>query len=261
MLNVHATLLAFGLGVGLFAAMLLFLELGRRIGVRRMEKYGEASRAGVGKADAPVYGLLALLIGFTFSGAGARFDHRRELVTQQASAMRTAWERVASFSPREQPAIRAAFRAYVDAVLAMHRAAPSLEEALLEPPDVSRTRADLWSRAVSVSLTTDGEKARMLVLPSMNEMFAAVDAEHLARRIHPPNLIFLMLGISALAGALFAGYGLASGPSRNWMYMIGIAATVGVAMYVIIELEYPRLGLVRIDAMDQALTEVRATMQ
>jgi hypothetical protein len=43
--------------------------------------------------------------------------------------------------------------------------------------------------------------------------------------------------------------------------MIGISASAAMAVYVIIELEYPRLGLFRVDAMDQTLVELRATMR
>ena len=91
-------------------------------------------------------------------------------------------------------------------------------------------------------------------------MFGAVEAERMARRIHPPNIIFAMLGIAALTTALFAGYALASGVARNWIYMIGVAATIAIATYVILELEYPRLGLVRVNTMDRAVLELRATM-
>jgi hypothetical protein len=92
-------------------------------------------------------------------------------------------------------------------------------------------------------------------------MFGAVERERMARRIHPPLVIFAMLGIAALATALFAGYALAVGTKRNWIYMIGISASAAMAVYVIIELEYPRLGLFRVDAMDQTLVELRATMR
>ena len=64
---------------------------------------------------------------------------------------------------------------------------------------------------------------------------------------------------SALAAALFAGYGLSSG-AHNWMHILGVAGTVSLATYVIIDLEFPRLGLIRIDSMDRALLELRETM-
>ena len=101
----------------------------------------------------------------------------------------------------------------------------------------------------------------MLVLPALNEMFGIVESERMARRMHPPMVIFVMLGLTALAAAMFAGYGIASGPTRNWIYLLGIAATISSSAYVIADLEYPRLGLIRIDAIDQALVELRATMK
>jgi hypothetical protein len=105
-----------------------------------------------------------------------------------------------------------------------------------------------------------GEPARVLLLPSLNDMFGAVDRERTMRRIHPPLLVFAMLGLSALAAAVFAGYSLANTPSRNWIYIIGVATAISLAMYAILELEYPRLGWVRIDDMDRELTDLRATM-
>jgi hypothetical protein len=261
MSHLNATLVAVLLGIGLFGSMLLFLELGRRRGVRQTAKYGDTARTGVGKADAPVYGLLALLIGFSFSGAAARYDHRRELVSQQVNTALTAWQRVDALPPEMQPPIRAGFQSYLDALISMYSRPPQRSDALRDPPDVSRARANLWSGSMAACLTQGGDKARMLLLPSLNEMFDVAETERLARRIHTPLLIFVMLGVSALASALFAGYALANGPRRNWMYMIGIAATVGVAMYVIVELEYPRLGLLRIETMDQALVELRASLK
>ena len=94
-------------------------------------------------------------------------------------------------------------------------------------------------------------------------MFGAVDAERL--RAAPPSAA---PDFSHARDFRVGGRVVRWVRPRQWtgaeldVHMIGIAATVGVAMYVIIELEYPRLGLVRIDAMDQApYTEVCATMR
>jgi hypothetical protein len=100
----------------------------------------------------------------------------------------------------------------------------------------------------------------MLLLPSLNELFGAVEKERLARQNHPPGVIFAMLGITSLASAFFGGYGLAAAPTRPWMYMIGVAAAFSMTALVILDLEFPRLGLVRVDAMDAALVELREAM-
>jgi hypothetical protein len=160
-----------------------------------------------------------------------------------------------------QPEIRTSFRGYVDALIGMYESAPSVAAGLREPPDLSRARVELWTRAMALTLTPEGERARMLILPSLTTMFDIAETERMARRIHPPLLIYAMLGVAVIAGALFSGYGLASGRTRNWMFTIGIAATVAIAMFVIIELEFPRLGIVRVDASDQGLRDVRALIR
>ena len=65
-------------------------------------------RAGVGAVEGAVYGLLGLLIAFTFSGAGLRFDHRRSLVVEEANAIGTAYLRIDLLPEDAQPALRGA---------------------------------------------------------------------------------------------------------------------------------------------------------
>lgn len=261
MLQVRFALITASVVIGLFLGMLTFLEVGRRWGLRQLGKRGTDARVGVGVVDSIVYGLLGLLIGFSFSGAAARFDHRRELVAQEVNAIGTAWQRIDLLPAEPQAAIRAGFRRYVDALLASYENPRSSAQAFREAPAVTSAQNDIWARALAACLAPSGEAARMLLLPSLNEMFGLVESERMARRIHPPMVIFLMLGLTALAAALFAGYSMASGATRNWIYLLGVAATVASAAYVIVDLEYPRLGLVRIDAIDQALVDLRATMK
>ena len=258
----HFSFLAIAVVAGLFLGMVAFLEIGRRLGVRQMAEKGTLARAGVGVADSTVYALLALLLGFAFSGAMTRYDQRRTLVVDEVSTISTAWSRIAILPAQRQPEIRAAFRAYVDTLISMY-----INPKIPDTPggrhvlaSLTRLQDDVWKLSVAACLAADGEKARMLLLPSLNEMFDVVDKERLARRIHPPQIIWAMLAVSAFAAALFAGYSLA-GPRRNWIYIIGTAATISLVTYVIVEIEYPRLGLIRMDAFDRALLELRATMR
>lgn len=185
---------------------------------------------------------------------------RRQFVADEVNALGTAWQRLDLLPTPEQADVRAAFRRYVDLLIDSYRNVSEPEGQWREPPALASAQTDTWRGAVAATASGVASE-RLLVLPALNDAFGAVERERLARRIHPPAIIFAMLGISALAAALFAGYGLANGRSRNWMYYLGIAATVSVAAYVVLELEYPRLGLVRVDSMDQALVELRSTMR
>lgn len=255
------TLAAVGIAASLFVVMLLCIEGGRQLGELQLEQRGAEARTGATNGDSVVYALLALLIGFTFNGAAARFDHRRQLVMQQVNATDTAWQRIDALPSEEQERIRTGFRRYVDAVLTADGDLGPRGDPLQMPPKVALAQQEVWTQSMAACLVPSGEKARMLLLPALNELFGAVDKERLARRVHPPLMIFAMLGLAELAGAVFVGYGMATAPTRNWIFIIGVAATIALATYVIVDLEYPRLGFIRMNAMDRALGELRATMQ
>ena len=245
--------------LALWVALMVALEAGRRVGVARSGAATEESRSGIGVVDGAVFGLLGLLAGFVFNGAAARFDKRRELVADIANTMGTAWQRVDMLGADAQPEIRRLFRTYLDALLASYRDRPKGDDLTRQAASVTRAQDALWSASVSACLTRRGEQARMLLLPGLNDTFGAVDKERTARRIHPPKLIFGTLGLSEIAAAAFAGYAL-SNSGHNWIYTIAVATPIAIATFVIVELEYPRLGLLRMDSMDRELEDVRESM-
>ena len=116
------TLKALLLAVGLFAAMVILQELGRRFALRRAARDPEGARAGAGVVDGAIFALLGLLIAFTFSGAASRFDERRKLIVEEANAIGTAYLRIDLLPAAAQGEMRESFRRYLDARLAAYRA-------------------------------------------------------------------------------------------------------------------------------------------
>ena len=253
-----ASLLALGLMLG----MLALLEIGRRMGDRRLANDPEGARAGTGTVEGAVLALLGLLIAFTFSGAASRFDARRDLIVQETNAIGTAYLRIDLLPAGAQPALRDLFRRYVDSRLETYRKMPDLRAVKLEFDRSIALQGEIWTQAVAASrLEGAPPSAAMLLLPALNDMIDITTTRTMAVRMHPPLVIFAMLFGLGLASALLAGYGMAGGKSRNWLHMIGFAAVMAVAVYVILDIEFPRLGLIRVDAFDQALVELRATMK
>jgi hypothetical protein len=54
---------------------------------------------------------------------------------------------------------------------------------------------------------------------------------------------------------------MAGGRRRNWLHIVGFALVMTLAVYVIIDLEFPRLGFIKVDAADQMLMDLRDTMR
>jgi hypothetical protein len=113
----HYTQFSFLYTFSLLAGMLILTEAGRRIGLRRMAEDPEGVRAGLGAIEAAILALLGLLLAFTFSGAGSRFDARRQLIVDETNAIGTAYLRIDLLTAAAQPELRENFRRYVEARL------------------------------------------------------------------------------------------------------------------------------------------------
>jgi hypothetical protein len=246
---------------GLFLGMLVLQETGRRFGARRIAEDPGGARLGAGAVEGAVFGLFGLLIAFTFSGAASRFDSRRQLVVQEANTIGTAYLRLDLLPAGAQPALRELFRAYLDSRIETYRKLPDVAAAEKELAHSIKLQGEIWTRAAAACREQGNPAVTTLMIGSLNEMIDIVTTRTMAARIHPPAVVFGMLFGLGLGSALLAGYGMAGGKTRNWALIIGFAAIVAISVYVILDMEYPRLGLIRIDAVDRVLVELKGSIK
>jgi hypothetical protein len=249
---------------GVFLGILAFLAIGRRVGRRAIRRHGSGGLASTTSLEAAVFALLGLLIAFTFSGALSRFDARRAQVVDEANAIGTAYLRIDMLPSTAQSRLRETFRDYTDARITTYRKLPDLVAAREELARSLQLQSEIWAQAVAATRLPDSRPGtEVLVMPALNEMFDIATVRLMATQMHPPTIVFAMLIALALASALLAGYQSADdkGEVRNGVHQVGFAAIVAFTVYVIIDIEYPRLGWIRIDAVDQVLLNVRAGMK
>jgi hypothetical protein len=256
---------AFGgaLALALFVGILLALRVGRLIGERSIRKYGAAGLPSIGSLETATFALLGLLIAFTFSGALTRFDVRRAQAVDEANAIGTAWLRIDLLPASAQPKMRDTFKAYVDARIATYdKIDEDLAAAKQEFARSAQLQSEIWAQAIAALKQSDARpNADMLVLPALNSMFDITTVRAVATQIHPPMVIYWMLIGCALAAALLAGYQASAEKGYSWVHKIGFSAIIALTIYVILDMEYPRRGFIRIDAIDQVLVNVRAGMK
>ena len=236
--------------------------LGRALGKRAIARTGEKPAGGIGSLEAAVFALLGLLIAFTFSGALSRFDSRRVTVVEEANAIGTAYLRIDLLPAAVQPKLRDAMRAYVDSRIATYRALPDLVAARAALERSRELQAEMWSQAVvALRDAKAGTATEILVLEALNEMFNFTTTRAAATLIHPPAIIYWMLIALGVAAAILAGYQTAGEKDYDWPHKIGFAAMIALTVYVIFDIEYPRLGFVRLDTIDRLLVDVREGMR
>lgn len=246
--------------VVLFGAILAFIEAGRRIGARRLREEGASAEKGFGAVVGAIFGLLGLVLAFSFSGALARFDARRHLVIEETNDIGTAWLRIDLIPAKAQPAMRDLFRRYLDVRIEVYEKLPDIDASRAALDRAAALQHEMWALAISSLQDVTTSPAPMLLLPALNAMFDITTTRTEAARVHPPTIIFVMLGALTLACSLFAGYDMASRPKLNMLHSVAFAAVLSVTVYVIVDLEYPRLGLIRMADSDRALVDLRKTM-
>jgi hypothetical protein len=78
---------------------------------------------------------------------------------------------------------------------------------------------------------------------------------------HPPSIIFAMLGILVLSCSMIAGDVMAGSGARHWLQMLVFAVMMTIVLYVILDIEYPGMGLTTVETVDSVLIELRQSMR
>jgi hypothetical protein len=188
-----------------------------------------------------VLGLLALLIGFTFSLALARFETRRELVVSEANAMGTTWLRFDLLDAEPRDRARQLMKQYAAARLA-YGLADSTE-------DIAGTsqRADELKAASWKEITTDLMPLRTTPFPQLllalaNEMIDIAGERTAAAAAHVPDRLFGTLALYCFVAAGLTGY--LRGRYRTATTLVFLL--VVLALGLVADLDAPTKGLVRV---------------
>jgi hypothetical protein len=252
---------AFLLSIALFLGMMACLEAGYRIGRHNVGRHPDLAHEGIGVIEAAVFALLGLLLGFSFAGATARLDSRRQLIVQEANSIGTAYLRLDLMPAADQPEIRRLFREYLDTRLRVYEKLPDLGAAEQELARGEQIQQEIWSRAVTASRADPTQNAARLLLPALNEMIDVTTSRTIALHTHLPTLIFALLICVALLSGLLAGYAMAKRERRSWLHLLLYAAVVSMTIYVVLDLDYPRSGLIHLKAADNALIKLRDSIR
>lgn len=248
--------------VALFAGVLVCLEVGWRLRTRNLATETEKSDAGLNALDGAVFGLMGLLIAFTFSGAASRFEARRALIVQETNNIGTAYLRIDMLPADAQPALRQDYRDYLESRLDFYdKLGGPIEPARLAFAKSADLQHKIWSESVAATARQNSAAVTTLVLTSVNSMIDITTTRMVALETHPPLAIYLALAAVVLASSVLAGYAMAKSGRRNWPHMLIYSATLAFAVYLIFDLDHPRLGLVRIDSADHILVDLRSSMK
>lgn len=252
------TLLVLALELVLFVLLLLAIELAYRIARKRRLASPSTPLRSVTTVSSVVFSLMGLILAFSYSEAGKRLEAHRSLVVDETNAISGVWFLVDVVPEADQPPLRDLLRRYLDERIHAHEALPWVEEFEARRASAAGLHKQLWARMVTVTKAAPDKE--VLLLPPVRLMAEVAAKRTLSVRTHITSPTFLfMLGL-ALVGALLVGLTTARGEGRNWPYRLIFAAVVSAAIHVVVDMEYPRTGIVSTEEADSLLLELRETM-
>ena len=159
-----------------------------------------------------VVGLLALLLGFTFSLALDRYEARRGLVLEEANSIRTAYLRSQTFGEPHRAQLDRLFVAYGQNRVALGAAVPGGEEFMRRVARNGDLQRQLWGTSLA-AIAGQRDDISSAYMDSMNHVIEVGAARRAAREVRVPPRVFVILAIYMTTTAVVLGY--VMGPRRR----------------------------------------------
>lgn len=259
--NMIHMILVYGSIIFLVAIFYISVNIGRRIGVTHIENQTHPKTEIVGVAESAVFGLLALLIAFTFSGAYDRFESRKMHIVEEASAFERAYDYIDLVPTPFQAQMRDDVRHYFDAFIDAINDIPFMNEVEADLQRAQTYEDKIWRDTVQAANSTDNKSYPQIYMPAISDMFEAVHTGYYITQIHPPIVIFILLIILSVLGAFLVGYNSAENKQKYPLHSLSYVILTSFTIYIIINIEFPHIGLIDMPAFNDILIRVRHHMQ
>ena len=233
-----------------FAILILMsaaIELGFRLGRRNFLKETEMSRSVSNALKGSVFALVALLLGFSFSATTSRYDTRQKVLLDQANAIGTAYLRAGLLEDAPRTRIREILRKYVKVSLGEQNAKNDHAKEREDQAEVDRLLAELWPVVEEASHKNQEAVFKSLIVPAINDVLDLSSTWSWANRNHLPDAVLVLLIVSVTVSSLLIGDSSGQAGVRHLMLWIATNLVFALVLYVVLDFDRPRRGLIRVD--------------
>jgi hypothetical protein len=232
------------------------IELGYRTGRSHHVRYPDDRDPTAGGVVASILGLVALVLGFTFSFAAARFEARRQSMLEEANAIGTTYLRARLLPDPQRQAIAALLREYV-AVRIRSVEPGQLESSVARSEQIHEA---LWRETEKGVRAEPDSIIQGVFVQSLNSLIDLHATRMMvALRSRIPIVIWAGLILLATLGMAFVGYSAGLSTTRRSPILFGLVFCFSVVILLIADLDRGQEGWLRVS--QQALIDTQRSMQ
>jgi len=226
----------------LFAAFLAIIEIGVRIERRSRLQQDEAKFKQIEETRNQIAVLLSLLLGFTLSMSLARFDHRKELIVDEANAIGTTYLRAQMLPEPARTQSMDLLRRYADLRTSWLNAKDPVAARNAAIGESVKVQDQLWQIAVPLAQQTPNPIISIYA-QTLNDMIDLHEKRVAAGANRIPDTIWAMLILLGALTCLVVGLGQRS---RMMISMTVTPLMIAVVMALIADIDTPRRGTITV---------------
>lgn len=229
----------------LFVLVSLALYGSYWLGKYRQNLYSDPMKSQVTSIQGALLGLLALLLGFTFSIASHHFDERSEAMKEEANAIGTTYLRAQFLPDSVRQETLDTLKNYVD--VRVKEGMVALDDTQAKNPllqEAGKLRAKLWRLAMQTVQEDDRVTTTGLYIQTLNSLIDAFGTRDETLNRHIPEEVNMLLGIAIILSSASIGYTSALYNHRPSIATIAFMASVILLTCMIMDLDRPRRGLI-----------------
>ena len=209
-----------------------------------------------------IFGLSALVLGFTFSNASNHYDIRNESIRAQANAIKEVYVSTQYLQSSDQTALKESLRELLSFRINAYSNLKSLNDI-----DIAAEKIAILVRQINVAASkavanASAENKAILfetfTLP-MRNLVAVFNLDTIKTKTHPPVVMMRFLYALLCVSALLIGYTMALNSEGDWFLSRVYVLLMGLGLYVILSLVYPNL-LMPFDEFNKELVQLKSAL-
>jgi hypothetical protein len=198
--------------------------------------------------------LLSLLLGFTLAMSVSRFDHRRDLVVQEANAISTTYLRSQLLAQPHAAQIQDLLRKYVAAREAFFDAGLDGNKLQAAEAETGQLQQQLWEQCTQVT-QVDRTSVATSFVQALNETIDLDAARLAALEYRVPAPVWTLIIVVAFFEMVAQG---AAAKKRFLFPMFALPLIVAIVCALVADLDASRSGLIKVD--QQSMQRVKAQL-
>ncbi|QDP01225.1 hypothetical protein [Thalassotalea sp. PS06] len=232
----------------LFLVIIALNEVGFRIGRFVQSRTDSEVKSLTGSIQASILGLLALLLGFTFSMSMQRFDSRSMALIDEANAIGTAILRVQLLPSTYRQDAKTLLNDYVKLRVEIGKLdLTKKNERLSYNREIGQLQKKLWLLGVKATAEDPRPVTTGAFISSLNELIDSQGKRNALLQMQVPEVVVLLLFVVFISSGGIMGYSAGLSGTRMLVPIVLVSTLIALIVFIIIDLDRPKRGLIKVN--------------